>query len=65
MEEEGVIFERFSSNVRPQYGLLAASLLALVFTGLPVKFRQAAWTKHVIDFFSDVTPIIHRVVATL
>jgi len=65
--EEGEVFVRFSLNVRLQHGLMALSVLTLILTGLPLKFHEASWAKHLIEFLGgpEVTPIIHRVAATL
>lgn len=66
-EEEGEYFERLSLNVRLQHGLMAISVIVLILTGLPLKFHESFWAKEVIAFLGgpDVTPIIHRVAATL
>lgn len=67
VEEEGEFFERLSLNVRLQHGLMALSVIVLIVTGLPLKFHESFWAKEVIAFLGgpDVTPIIHRVAATL
>ncbi|WP_053334844.1 formate dehydrogenase subunit gamma [Thermoanaerobaculum aquaticum] len=67
MEEEGEFFERLSLNVRLQHGLMALSVIVLIITGLPLKFHESFWAKELIAFLGgpDVTPIIHRVAATL
>lgn len=67
VEEEGEVFERLSLQVRLQHGLMALSVIVLIITGLPLKFHESFWAKEVIAFLGgpDVTPIIHRVAASL
>ncbi|MCS7183389.1 MAG: cytochrome b/b6 domain-containing protein [Thermoanaerobaculum sp.] len=66
-EDEGEQFERLSLNVRLQHGLMAISVIVLIVTGIPLKFHESLWAKEVISLLGgpDVTPIIHRVAATL
>lgn len=67
IEEEGEYFERLSLNLRLQHGLMALSVIVLIVTGLPLKFSETLVAKQIIALLGgpDVTPIIHRVAATL
>ncbi len=63
-EEE---FVRFSLNIRIQHAVLAVSVLLLIFTGLPLKYHEAAWAEFVMRLFGgiSVTRVLHRIAAAL
>ena len=59
-------FFRFSLNQRMQHILLAACVITLVLTGMPLKFHQAFWAPYLYNLFGGihVAPIVHKVAGT-
>ena len=59
-------FFRFSVNQRLQHILLAACVITLVLTGMPLKFHQTFWAPYLYNLFGGihVAPIVHKVAGT-
>lgn len=55
-------FYRLSLNQRIQHAILAASVIVLVLTGIPLRFHEAPWASHFYGFFGGIqyAPLIHR-----
>jgi cytochrome b subunit of formate dehydrogenase len=62
---EGETFPRMGRVARAQHGLLIASFLLLVLTGLPVFLHQSAWMRSVIDLEGGfrLRSLLHRAAA--
>ena len=60
-------FFRFSLNQRLQHILLAACVITLVLTGMPLKFHQTSWAPYLYNLFGGihVAPIVHKVAGTM
>lgn len=60
-------FFRFSLNQRMQHILLAACVITLVLTGMPLKFHQTSWAPYLYNLFGGihVAPIVHKVAGTI
>lgn len=60
-----VFYERMSLVLRIMHGIMAVSVLVLIFTGLPLKFKELDLSKAVIGLMGgiDVSKVIHRVAA--
>jgi cytochrome b subunit of formate dehydrogenase len=60
-------FIRFSLNQRLQHILLAACVITLVLTGMPLKFHQTSWAPYLYNLFGGihVAPIVHKVAGTI
>jgi formate dehydrogenase subunit gamma len=60
-----VFYERMSLELRIMHGIMAVSVLLLVFTGLPLKFKDFFLSKAIISVVGgiEVSKIIHRVSA--
>ena len=63
---DSVFYERMSLVLRIMHGIMAISVLVLIFTGLPLKFKELDLSKAVIGFMGgiDVSKVIHRVAAS-
>ena len=59
-------FFRFTLHQRIQHAILAALVLVLVATGMPLKFHDTFWAQPIYRLFGGihVAPIIHRVAGT-
>lgn len=55
-------FYRFSVNQRIQHIILATIVIILVLTGMPLKFHDASWARHLYALFGGikVAPIVHK-----
>jgi formate dehydrogenase subunit gamma len=55
-------FFRFTVNQRLQHIILAASVIVLVLTGMPLKFKDTLWAPSLYRLFGGINlaPIIHR-----
>ncbi len=60
-------FFRFTLNQRLQHILLAACVITLVLTGMPLKFHQSFWAPYLYKLFGGihVAPIVHKVAGTI
>ncbi len=60
-----IFYERMSLVLRIMHGIMAVSVLVLIFTGLPLKFKELDLSKAVIGLMGgiDVSKVIHRVAA--
>jgi len=60
-----VFYERMNLALRLMHGIMAVSVLVLIFTGLPLKFKELELSKAVIHMMGgiDVSKVIHRVAA--
>ncbi len=60
-------FFRFTVNQRIQHICLAITVIALVLTGMPLKFHDAFWAGRLYALFGGITlaPIIHRFFGTI
>jgi cytochrome b subunit of formate dehydrogenase len=60
-------FFRFTSNQRIQHIILAASVVVLVLTGMPLKFHDAFWAPHLYSLFGGINaaPVVHKVAGTI
>ncbi|NOY78693.1 MAG: hypothetical protein GXO76_12580 [Calditrichaeota bacterium] len=58
--------ERFSLSIRIQHVIMFTSVLILIFTGLPIKFHDAALSRFLITLYGGIqtTRFIHRIGAT-
>ncbi|GBD93090.1 formate dehydrogenase-O subunit gamma [bacterium BMS3Abin05] len=58
--------ERFSLTIRIQHVIMFSSVILLIFTGLPIRFHEAALSKFFISFYGGIqaTRFLHRVGAT-
>ena len=58
--------QRFSLSIRIQHVIMFTSVLILIFTGLPVKFHDAALSRFLIALYGGIetTRFIHRIGAT-
>jgi len=56
-------FFRFTLNQRLQHIILASSVIVLVLTGMPLKFKDTLWAPHLYKMVGGIhlAPIIHRV----
>ena len=66
-EEAGHIYRRFSSFDIVLHLTMMVTFLALVITGLPLKFSQAPWATGLMHFLggAGTAGLVHRVCATL
>jgi cytochrome b subunit of formate dehydrogenase len=55
-------FFRFTVNQRIQHIILATLVIILVLTGMPLKFHDASWARHIYAMFGGikVAPIVHK-----
>jgi len=60
-------FFRFTVNQRLQHIVLAASVIVLVLTGMPLKFHDMLWASYLYDRFGGISlaPVIHRFAAVI
>ncbi len=60
-------FQRFTRGQRWEHGLLLIALTTLLLTGLPQKYRAAAWSQHILATPERVELVrtIHRAAAVL
>jgi cytochrome b subunit of formate dehydrogenase len=60
-------FFRFTANQRFQHIILASSVIALVLTGMPLKFHDTFWAPYIYALFGGIkfAPILHRVAGTI
>ena len=60
-------FQRFTLGQRWEHGLMLIALTALLLTGLPQKYRAAAWSQHILATPERVELLrtIHRAAAVL
>jgi cytochrome b subunit of formate dehydrogenase len=56
-------FYRFSLNQRFQHITMASCVIALILTGMPLKFKEAFWAPYLYNLFGGihVAPIVHKV----
>lgn len=62
-EHQKVYIERFDPLFRIQHFILFVSVLALIITGLPIKFHHSGFAKFIFNVFGgiQITSIIHRI----
>jgi len=55
-------FFRFDLDTRIQHIILAATVIILVLTGMPLKFSDSSWAPYLYSFFggSKMAPVIHK-----
>src|SRR4030067_106134 len=55
-------FYRFTLDQRIQHVILAATVVILVLTGMPLKFSSASWAPYLYAIFGgiEVAPIVHK-----
>ena len=55
-------FFRLDFDTRVQHIILAATVIILVLTGMPLKFSDTSWAPHLYSFFggSQMAPLIHK-----
>ncbi len=60
-------FFRFTLSERIQHIILAASVIVLVLTGMPLKFHDAQWLAWIYKWFGGITaaPIVHKVAGSI
>lgn len=60
-------FFRFTVNQRIQHIILAASVVVLVLTGMPLKFHDTFWAPYLYSLFGGIkiAPIVHRTAGTI
>jgi cytochrome b subunit of formate dehydrogenase len=60
-------FFRFTLNQRVQHFILAASVIILVLSGMPLKFYDAFWAPYLYRLFGGITaaPIVHKVAGAI
>ncbi|RJP73672.1 MAG: cytochrome b/b6 domain-containing protein [Candidatus Zixiibacteriota bacterium] len=65
-KEEPEEFVRLSLNLRLQHVTMLTSIIALIITGLPLKFHEAGLSHFVINLLGGIesSAIIHRIAAT-
>ncbi len=61
------LFYRFSLNQRIQHIILAATVIVLVLTGVPLRFHDAPWASYFYAFFGGIeyAPVVHRVTGSI
>ncbi len=66
-KREAVLYRRFNWFHIAMHYLMMFSFLALVFTGMPLRYRGAAWAKAMVTTMGgpQATGIIHRVAAAI
>jgi formate dehydrogenase subunit gamma len=59
-------FYRFDMNIRVQHFILAATVILLVLTGMPLKFSGTTWAPYLYSIFGgiNVAPTVHKLVGT-
>ncbi len=60
-------FFRFTLNQRLQHIILAATVIILVLTGMPLKFHDAGWAHFLYAMFGGikVAPYVHKTAGTI
>jgi cytochrome b subunit of formate dehydrogenase len=60
-------FFRFTLHQRLQHILLAALVIILVLTGMPLKFHQTFWAPYLYTMFGGikVAPVVHKIAGTV
>lgn len=60
-------FFRFDLDQRIQHIILAATVIILVLTGMPLKFSETSWAPYLNTFFggSKMSPMIHKVTGAI
>ena len=65
--ETSVQFHRFNIFHRWMHFLVIVSFTTLVFTGMPLKYKDTGWAQWIMDLFGGVTAagVYHRVAAVI
>jgi formate dehydrogenase subunit gamma len=60
-------FYRFNLDQRVQHIILAATVIILVLTGMPLKFSDASWAPYLYSFFggSSIAPMVHKITGAI
>ena len=60
-------FFRFDMNLRIQHIIFAASIIILVFTGMPLKFSGTPWAPYLYSMFGGIAiaPWVHKISGTI
>lgn len=67
VSKAGMAIIRFTLQQRVQHGVMAISVLMLIFTGFPIKYSAEAWSPYVISFFGGFANmfLLHLIFAVL